>query len=286
MQTIQTKNTQAHEQTARHRFFLCGVYPLDCRKKAPHPRLRLSVFAFVCSRPRFEGRVPTIARLGAIADYEATYQVFSAYNFTLINSPAQHYKASELEHWYPIIEEFTPKSIVFEQVPTAAEVLSHFDLPVFIKGNRQTAKHNPALAIAHTRPELENILKAYQQNSILHWQKLVCREYIPLQKLDEQAHHTVPLSFEFRTFWWKGTLVGAGNYWSQFADYTWTDAQRETALSIATIAAQRLKVPFLVIDLALTEAGNWIVIECNDGQESGYAGVDVRGMWRNILREE
>ena len=241
---------------------------------------------FQVARPRFEGTMPVVGRMGALDDYEAMYKACLAYGFELINSPAQHRKASELEHWYPDIEEFTPKSVVFEHLPTVDEVLKHFTFPVFIKGNRQTAKHNPALAIANNKEELESILKAYQQNNILHWQKLVCREYVSLQPLDYEVAHTVPLSFEFRTFWWKSQLVGAGRYWAQFIDYDWTSTQQAKALSIASMAAQRLQVPFLVIDLALTAEGKWIIIECNDGQESGYCGVNVREMWRRVLEIE
>jgi len=42
-------------------------------------------------------------------------------------------------------------------------------------------------------------------------------------------------------------------------------------------------VPFLVVDVAQTEAGRWVVIECNDGQESGYAGVSPFGLWQKIV---
>jgi hypothetical protein len=42
-------------------------------------------------------------------------------------------------------------------------------------------------------------------------------------------------------------------------------------------------VPFLVVDIAQTETGQWIVIECNDGQESGYAGVSPFGLWQRIV---
>ncbi len=42
-------------------------------------------------------------------------------------------------------------------------------------------------------------------------------------------------------------------------------------------------VPFLVIDLAQTASGEWICIECNDGQESGYAGINPIEMWRAVL---
>ena len=241
---------------------------------------------FQVARPRFEGIMPVVGRLGALDSYEAMYEACLEYGFELINNPAQHHKASELEHWYPDIEELTPKSVVFEHAPTVDEILEHFAFPVFIKGNRQTAKHNPALAIAHNEAALKSILKAYQQDNILHWQKLVCREYVPLQLLDYQVAHTVPLSFEFRTFWWKSQLVGAGRYWAQFLEYNWTPAQQAAALGIASIAAQRLQVPFLVIDLALTAEGKWLIIECNDGQESGYCGVNAWEMWRRVLEVE
>ena len=47
-----------------------------------------------------------------------------------------------------------------------------------------------------------------------------------------------------------------------------------------------MNVPFLVVDLAMTATGRWIVIECNDGQESGYAGVSPIGLWQTILKTE
>ncbi|OJJ19443.1 hypothetical protein BKI52_21790 [marine bacterium AO1-C] len=241
---------------------------------------------FHITRPRTDTLKAIIARLGAIDLYDQVYEDLKAIGFRLINSPQEHDLASELAHWYPQIQAFTPRSMIFEQVPTADQILEHFELPVFIKGNRQTAKHNPRLAIATNRAELEFILKSYQQNTILHWQKLVCREFIPLQKLDYQTQNTVPVSFEFRTFWWRETLVGAGPYWSHLVDYNWTSAQQREALQIASQAAQRLKIPFLVIDVALTAQGKWIIIECNDGQESGYAGIDAAKLWRNILTIE
>ena len=39
----------------------------------------------------------------------------------------------------------------------------------------------------------------------------------------------------------------------------------------------------MVIDLALTANGDWIVIECNDVMESGYASVSPLGLWQSIL---
>ena len=241
---------------------------------------------FQVARPHHQTTQTLVARLGALDDNAQTYDSLQAIGFQLVNSPEQHYLASELAHWYPKIREFTPRSLVFEQIPTVHQILEHFELPVFIKGNRQTAKHNPRLAIANTLADLHFILEAYQQDAILHWQKLVCREFVPLQKLNYPSENTVPISFEFRTFWWRTQLAGVGAYWSHLINYDWTTAQQQEAIALASKAAQRLKVPFLVIDVALTAQGKWIIIECNDGQESGYAGVHAARLWRTILELE
>lgn len=69
----------------------------------------------------------------------------------------------------------------------------------------------------------------YRADPILHWQDLVCREFIRLRPID---------------------------------------------------------LPFVAIDVAQTIAGEWIVIECNDAQESGYGAVSPFGLWQNIIRIE
>lgn len=62
--------------------------------------------------------------------------------------------------------------------------------------------------------------------------------------------------------------------------------ERRAALAVARQAAEQVAVPFLVVDMAQTVDGRWIVIECNDGQESGYAGIPPNVLWRNILKIE
>ncbi|WP_237078769.1 ATP-grasp domain-containing protein [Myxococcus xanthus] len=100
------------------------------------------------------------------------------------------------------------------------------------------------------------------------------------------APDRIPSSFEFRTFWWNGELVGWGPYWWQGTPYTLTpEAQRE-ALGLGREVARRQDVPFLVVDVAQEVSGRWIVIECNDGQESGYAGISPFALWRAILDVE
>jgi hypothetical protein len=45
-------------------------------------------------------------------------------------------------------------------------------------------------------------------------------------------------------------------------------------------------VPFLVVDVAQDVDGRWWVIECNDGQEAGYAGVSPFALWQRVVELE
>ena len=241
---------------------------------------------FEVRRPRLTDSVTAVARVGAIADYSKSYAAFKELGFDLINSVEEHERASELAHWYPLIKDHTPKSKVYAQFPRLDVLKKDFTFPVFIKGNRQTAKHSAELSIAKNKTDFSRIQEAYKRNTILHWQKVVVRKFIPLKPLNYSAPDKVQISKEFRTFWWKGSCVGAGHYWSQYLNYNWTKEEAGKALNLAQKVADLVNVPFLAIDLALTVDNNWIVIECNDAQESGYCGVNKQSLWQNIIQLE
>ncbi len=239
---------------------------------------------FSCRRPWDRSdEVIAVGRLGAFDDYAGMYAELLSKGVRLINSPEEHELASELPEWYPVLKSMTPRSVWWRKAPSPVDILAEFQLPVFIKGSRQTSRHKADLSIVRTQEDLIEVLAAFKKDSVLHWQSLVCREYVELAPIEADTGAKVPASYEFRTFWWKGRLAGAGHYWSEFTEYTWTPAEASIALSLAKEAASLVSAPFLVIDLAMTRTGNWIVIECNDAQESGYAGVSPFGMWQRIL---
>jgi ATP-grasp domain, R2K clade family 3 len=239
---------------------------------------------FACRRPyNRPEKITAIARFGAASNYLELYQQLKAEGIALIHSPEQYLLASELPRWYPLISDLTPRSLWFQNPPSAPELEQEFEYPIFIKGSRQTSRHKAALS---NSLEYTQLLEHYRHDPILHWQELVCREFVPLRPVPAPPSDTIPPSFEFRTFWWRGQCVGAGSYWSAFSDYSWTSLEQQQALKIAREAAMRINLPFLVIDVAQTIDGQWIVIECNDAQESGYAGVNALGMWQNILKLE
>jgi hypothetical protein len=227
-----------------------------------------------------------VARCGPFEEYEQRYRELLDHGMTLINSPSEHLLGSELPHWYPLLEDLTPRSVCFDTIPSVDDVSSRLQWPVFIKGQRQTSRHNRSIAIAEGPDAFQRAMNIFQQDPILGWQKVICREYVPLRPVEDVVPDRIPSSFEFRTFWWRQELVGIGRYWWDGKPYEMTVDERKVAIDLAKEAALRLSVPFLVVDLAQTAEGEWIVIECNDGQESGYAGVKPLALWQRVLEIE
>ena len=54
---------------------------------------------------------------------------------------------------------------------------------------------------------------------------------------------------------------------------------------MAEQAAKALDGGFVCVDLAMTEAGEWIVIESNDAMESGYPSISPLSLRRRALEQ-
>lgn len=245
---------------------------------------RLSDF-FACRRPwQRPEQITAIGRFGAVTNYPELSKQLAEEGISLIHSPEQNLLASELPRWYPLLEDLTPKSLWFQEPPEISWLEQTIGLPLFLKGSRQTSRHRAALSIIRTPEDYGQAIEVYRTNPILKWQDLVCREFVRLRSVPGEVTEKIPASFEFRTFWWRGRCIGAGQYWSTI--YNWNRQEEVAALSIAQEAALRLNLPFVVIDVAQTMTGEWIAIECNDAQESGYAAISPFALWQNLIREE
>jgi hypothetical protein len=242
---------------------------------------------FRCFHPwQLSSPITVIARIGADSNYPELYSALASEGIDLIHTPEQHQKCSELPQWYPVLHDLTPKSVWFSERPAVEQITQEFEFPIFLKGARQTSKHHKKLSIIDDGQALSEALAEYARDPMLWWQPVVCREDVKLRAVGSDNADKIPASFEFRTFWWKGQLVGAGRYWFEAPNYEWSAKEELEALSIAQEAANRLKIPFLVVDVAQRVDGKWIVIEVNDGQESGYAGNSPFKLWSNILNIE
>lgn len=230
--------------------------------------------------------LPGLARIGAFQDYTTFYQECQQHGIQLVHTPEQQLLCTTLPLWYPLIESDTPRSKWYDSPPSYEEISADFTLPIFIKGERQTSKHKAAASIVRNKEEYEAAVEIYKADPILRWQRFVCRVLHSLRPVPGGVEGKIPASYEFRTFWWRGQLVGAGAYWYDASPYHWTPAEQQEALTVAKRAVEALGTTFLVIDLAQTTEGRWIIIECNDGMESGYAAASPFTIWQNILEIE
>ncbi|WP_426754410.1 ATP-grasp domain-containing protein [Myxococcus sp. Y35] len=242
---------------------------------------------FACRRPYvLPESLEVVARVGVWNDYAERYRELAEAGLRLVHTPEQHLLATELPYWYPKLTDLTPRSVWFDERPDAETVERVLGWPVFVKGERQTSRHRKSLSIIEGPEQFRRAMDAYAKDPILHWQRVVCRELRSLRRVEEGAPDRIPSSFEFRTFWWKGELVGWGPYWWQGTPYTLTPEEQREALGLGREVSRRLDVPFLVVDVAQEVSGRWIVIECNDGQESGYAGISPFALWQAVLDTE
>lgn len=243
---------------------------------------------FACAHPAFlPGDVEAVARVGPIADYRAFYEFMREAGVRLVNDPEQSARANDLRRWYPALADLTPRSIWFDGEVEVADVPRQIGFPIFVKTVQQTLRHRRDVCIANDVESLQRCIEAYRADPVLGGQTLVFREFVELAALPQPATHAarIPGGRELRTFWWKGSLVASGAYWS---DGGWSadPTQHARATRVAERAAERLDVPFAVIDVALRVDGTWIVIEANDAQECGFAGLQPRPLWQAIIERE
>lgn len=225
---------------------------------------------------------PLILRTGAIGNYKDAFNHYQHMGFSPVNNPEEHLRASVLPEWYPIIKDLTIRSIWFEQLPDVETVEKELGWPVFIKGERQTNRHQLNTCVAHSREMFQTICELWKTDPILKWQKMVCRTFVHLEKSGEGLRTDVQVSTEFRAFTWHTTLLSIGPYWPQSHIRTLNGADEVKVLQLIKAVTSRINVPFLVIDVGRLTNGEWIVIELNDAQESGYAGNFPFQLWKKL----
>jgi hypothetical protein len=234
-----------------------------------------------------EEKINAVGRFGVAYDYDQVYESLAQNNIFLIHTPEQHWRAGNLDSWYPLVEELTARSLWFDTPPSIEVVEKEFSYPVFIRGTFQTNHHKASFSVVRSRKDYQQVVSEYCAHPRLNKQKFVVRDFLSLRPVDRIVEtDMVTPSFEFRSFWWKGELVGFGPYWNTVADYAITRTEELSAISLSKQVAHRVDVPFLVVDVAQQTDGQWVLIECNDGQESGYAGVSPLLIWQKIIEME
>lgn len=239
---------------------------------------------FVCSSVTSSCKEPVLLRIGAIDDYSNVENDLKKNGCILWVDERSHVQCSTIENWYPLLKEHTPRTEVFDELPSIDVLEKKFKFPVFIKGNRQTSRHKRSQCIINNPDEYESLRNEWNKDDILFWQKVAIREYVPLKEIDSTSYpDMIPISYEFRFFYFLGKCVAHGPYWTLGKKYDLPKEEYEKVKELTDWAEKQLSSAFVAIDVAQTADGEWIIIEVNDAQESGYGGVNPISLWTGIV---
>lgn len=197
---------------------------------------------------------------------------------TPINSSYEHSYIADMG-WIYDLEEFTfPTWFRLQDVPS--------EFPLVVKGRTNSRKFEwDSKMFAKTKKDALNIMHELWHDPLIGNQGIVFRKYIPL-KTYEIGINGMPMTNEWRCFFYKNKLIDADFYWSTIDNLSIINRQEfeDNGLKIAQEAANIISenATFFVIDVAQGENGKWWVVEINDGQMSGLSMIPEERFYNNL----
>lgn len=233
-------------------------------------------------------RVPpqslVIGRYSCLPYYHELEQDLAANGSWLINDSFEHDYIARFDYYYDIAAHTFPTWFAFAEVP-----LERRNRPLVVKGrtNSRKLQWNTHMYA----PDFPSALRLGQElmnDPFIGPQGLIIREYVPLETF-ELGLNEVPITNEWRLFFYREQLLAYGYYWALIDDLRPVEAATPDFLAqgipfaqtVAAILSEHTN--FFVLDIAKTAAGEWKVVEVNDGQQSGLNGfVPAETLYRAL----
>jgi glutathione synthase/RimK-type ligase-like ATP-grasp enzyme len=208
-------------------------------------------------------------------EYKNLYENLLSKNYMLINNPTEYQNCHYLPDSLKFIEKYTPKT-VFQKMDNknSLDVLIEKSKvfngkPVIVKDYVKSEKHywDTACFVPNSNDvnkltEIINNLIELRENYLN--EGIVIREYIELFNLTKHSKSGMPLSEEYRLFFYKNELLCIYNYWEE-CDYNINQPKTKIFEKIA----KEIESNFFTMDIAKDKNGNYIIIELGDGQVAG-----------------
>lgn len=221
-----------------------------------------------------------IARYSALPYYRELELDLRTKESLLINSSLQHSWIANFDY-YEDLKDYTFESWLEKDYP-----YSGYRGPVIVKGRTNSRKHQwSKMMYAPTREDALSIASELANDPLIGPQGLVYRKYTPLKTFEVDPISLLPMTNEWRLFFLGEQLLSYGYYWSIASEEIVNTAKLpEEGLSfakeIAKIAA--LHCNFFVLDIAEKVEGGWILVEVNDGQQSGLSCNDPDILYKSL----
>jgi len=196
-------------------------------------------------------------------------------NYVLINSPEQYQNCHYLPDSLKFIENSTPKTVFqklenensINELIEKTKVFGHN--PVIIKDYVKSEKHDWETACFVSDASNIDKFKQTIQNLIHLRDKylnegIVVRAFIELNDLIIHSKSGMPLTEEYRLFFFNKKLIDIYDYWEE-GEYTFEKPETSEFEKIAL----KIESNFFSMDIARQKNGNLIIIELGDGQVAG-----------------
>jgi hypothetical protein len=227
-----------------------------------------------------------IARFSALPFYKEQESDYLDLGAKMINSHSQHQYIADLGNWYYDLQGMTPYTWRnLQDIPEKG--------PFILKGETNSKKFLwKTHMYASNKEEAIQVYGRLTQDSLLQYQQIYIRQYIPLEKLDDGLQG-LQISREYRFFFYKDKLLSGGFYWSSHVEDIQDRGIKIDPSEVPQEFLQKVMWKILtteicdppdyyVIDVAKTESGEWIVVELNDGQMSGLSENNPDTLYGNL----
>lgn len=102
--------------------------------------------------------IPGLCRVGAFSDYESLFSEYRDMGIEMVHTPEEHLRCTSPPIWYPLIEEYTPKSRWFSEIPSFEEIEAAFGLPVFVKESSRDSARFEAVKTSRMERDISDAL--------------------------------------------------------------------------------------------------------------------------------
>lgn len=238
-------------------------------------------FKCVKSRMEIKSGDLVIPRYSILPFYKEQEYDINYVGARLINTYDQHLYVADLKNWVEDLKDITPQT--WDNVASIPD-----DGPFILKGETNSKKHHwKELMFAPNKIKAIEVAGKLYSDSMLQYQNIYVRKYIPL-KTYMIGLQELPITKEFRFFFYKDVLLSGDYYWSSHIDELKEMGiepdVNDVPISFLNKIADKVKdnINFWVVDVAQTEDDEWIVIELNDGQMSGISCNEPDVLYKNL----
>jgi hypothetical protein len=220
--------------------------------------------------------------------YTIFYDALFQNGIKLVNTPTQYRHCHYLPENYPMIQEITPKTVWIKKgkdfsIAAIMKVLKLFgDRPIILKDYVKSQKHDwhEACFIPSAADDIA-VSKVVQRFLELQGNVeggLVFREYMAFESIGTHPKSGMPLSLEYRIFFWHKKPIAICPYWPE-KKYP----QIELPLKKFEKVAQYVNSHFFTMDIAKSQELGWMIVELGDGQVAGLPdNVDIEAFYQKL----